>query len=130
MAAGTPTAATATTHFDKAEALFAARKVPEGLAEYTLAIAEDPQNAAAYLGAGDCHYFMGEPSLAAAFFEESAAIEPKAPTLRFLGDAYQKAGRLRPAAQAYERALELDPSYAAARQQLESVRRELNTERT
>jgi tetratricopeptide (TPR) repeat protein len=128
LAYHSPTLAVATTHFEQAEALFAKKKMPESLREYTLAIEENLQKAAAYTGAGDCYYMMGKMNLAAAFFEESIAIEPKATTLRFLGDAYQRSNRLEAAARAYEQALELNPSYDAARQQLQLVRQALSSE--
>jgi tetratricopeptide (TPR) repeat protein len=112
-------------HQDKAEQLFAARKIPEALEEYRLAIAENRDDAFSYMGAGDCYYHMGRFSLAAAFFEESVAIQPRPSTLRFLGDAYRKTGHLKKAASAYEQAVQLDPSYTVAKEQLAVLRKHM-----
>jgi tetratricopeptide (TPR) repeat protein len=128
ITSGHATTRTEQTHLEKAEALFRARKLPEALAEYKLAIKENADNAAAYMGAGDCHYHLGQLNLATAFFEESIAIEVRPSTLRFLGDAHRKSGRIQAAIRAYERALEVDPSYEIARQQLEAVRQNVKAE--
>lgn len=115
-----PQAATDTeaSHYDKAAKLFHAGSLPEALSEYKLAIAEDRDNASAYMGAGDCYYMMGQLNVATAFFEESIAIRPDHTTLTFLGDAHRKAGRREDAIRAYEQALKLNPNYALARQAL------------
>jgi tetratricopeptide (TPR) repeat protein len=126
LASGAVPSRAPATHLEKAEALFSARRLPEALVEYQRAIADAPDNASAYLGAGDAHYFMGKPHLAAAFFEESVAIAPRAPTLFFLGNAYAKCGDLDKAARAYERALEVDPDYGLARQRLQALRTQLD----
>ena len=108
-------------HFEKAKKLFGAQYLAEALEEYKLAIAVNRDHAGAYMGAGDCYYHLGQLNLAAAFFEESVAIQPSPSTLRFLGDAHRRAGRMEKAIQAYEQALELDPSYELVTRQLHII---------
>ena len=110
-------------HFDKAQELFGARRLPEALNEYRLAIKEDRDHALAYMGAGDCYFHMGMLNLAAAYFEESIAIEPSPATLTFLGNAHRKSGRTDEAIQSYEQALKLNPNYELARQHLSAMGR-------
>jgi tetratricopeptide (TPR) repeat protein len=106
------------THFERAETLFAARKLPEARAEYLLAIAEEPPNNLAYMGLGDCYFQGGEYNVAAAYFEESLAIAPHPSTYRFLGEAHERCGRKANAIEAYRAALKLKPDYSIARAQL------------
>jgi tetratricopeptide (TPR) repeat protein len=102
-------------HLARAESLFTKRRFREAIDAYRLAIDENPQNADAYMGLGDCHYHLGEFDLAAAFFEESIQVLPKPSTYRFLGDAHRSRGRIDDARKAYEAALALDPRYDLAR---------------
>lgn len=106
------------THFEDAERLFAARKFPDAIEAYKLAIAENSENWQAHMGLGDAHYMIGEYQLAAAYFEESVAIQPYAPTYRYLGDSYLKTGQLDKAIEAYQRSVDTDPNYGPAREAL------------
>lgn len=110
-------------HYDKAQEHFRAKRLPEALNEYKLAINEDRDHAMAYMGAGDCYYHMGKLNLATAYFEESIEIEPSPSTLTFLGNAHRKSGRIDEARQSYEQALKLNPNYELARQHLSAMRR-------
>ncbi|MEO8598185.1 MAG: tetratricopeptide repeat protein [Candidatus Solibacter sp.] len=118
-------AAAAHTHYDRAEQFFATRQIDKALPEYKLAITDNRNAPGPYMGAGDCYYHMGQFNLAAAFFEESVAIRPNPSTLRFLGDAHRKAGRMPQALAAYEQAVELDPSYAPAAEQLRTLKQQM-----
>jgi tetratricopeptide (TPR) repeat protein len=104
--------------FQKAEALFQARRFDAAIAEYWRAIEEAPENNLAYMGIGDCYYRTGKFNLAVAFFEESLEVAPHVSTYRFLGDAHRRCGRLAPARSAYQAAIALNPKYEPARQQL------------
>jgi tetratricopeptide (TPR) repeat protein len=104
-----------TTHFDKAEQLFTAKRFSEAIEEYKLAIAENPEHWQAYMGLGDTHYMMGKYHLAATYFEESVAIQPYAPTYRYLGDAYMRIGQIDKAIKAYQSSVDTDPNYAPAK---------------
>lgn len=106
---------------DRAARLFRSRRYTEAKDAYRAAIEDDPDNSYCYLGLGDCHYMLGELGLAAAYFEESIAVEPTTSAWRFLGDAYRKSGRRPQARAAYESAIELDPDYRLARQQLQAM---------
>lgn len=106
-------------HLQKAEKLFAARKLPEAIEEYKLAIAENPEEWLPYMGLGDTYYQMGEFHTAAAYFEESLAIQPYAPTYRYLGDAYLRTEQLDKAIRAYQSSVKTDPNYAPAKRALQ-----------
>jgi tetratricopeptide (TPR) repeat protein len=109
---------------DRAKRLFHQRRLVEAKKAYAEAIAEDPDDSYPYLGLGDCHYMLGEFHLAAAYFEESIAVQPTTSAWRFLGDAYRKVGRRPQARAAYESALILDPNYHLARKQLDLMVKE------
>ena len=109
---------------DRAMRLFQQRRYAEAKVAYAQAITEDPDDHYVYLGLGDCHYMLGDFHLAAAYFEESIAVEPTTSAWRFLGDAYRKGGRRPQARAAYESALALNPEYHIARQQLDGMLKE------
>ncbi len=111
------------THFEEAERLFASKRFLDAIIKYKLAIADNPENWQAYMGLGDAHYMMGEYYLAAAYFEESVAIQPHAPTYRYLGDSYSRTGQLDKAIEAYQCSVDTDPNYGPAK---ESLRMALN----
>lgn len=116
-------------HFEIAEQFFSARKFPEAIAEYELAIAEDSENWQAYMGLGDAYFMMGNFEIAAGYFEESLAIHPFAPTYRYLGDAYRRTGRMDKAIEAYQHSVDTDPHYAPANEALRIALEQKNTKR-
>ena len=70
------------------------------------------------MGWGDAHYQKGEFQLAIVYFEESVALQPYAPTYRYLGDAYMNVGQIDKAIKAYQCAVDTDPYYAPAEEAL------------
>jgi predicted Zn-dependent protease len=106
-------------HFARAEALFGSRDFPAALQAYQEVLSLDPDRSDALMGLGDCHFSLGQYHLAAAYFEESLAIAPSAPTARFLSDAYYRVGRIEQAIEACRQSVEIDPNYTLARKQLD-----------
>lgn len=99
---------------------FHSRDFTSAEAAYRAALAEDPDNAMAWLFLGDVFFQNNSHSLAQAYFEESIACEPTPIAFRFLGDSLTHVGKRERAASCYREALRLDPNYGGAASAIEA----------
>ncbi len=87
----------------------------EAIAEFTLVVAEQPDNAYAHNNLGYAALQLGDHALAIAHLEKILTMRPQEGfMLNNLGVAYERAGRHAFAHAAFARAAELSPRYAQA----------------
>lgn len=87
----------------------------EAIAEFTLVVAEQPDNAYAYNNLGYAALQIGDAALAVSHLEKILTMRPQEGfMLNNLGVAYERAGRHAFAHAAFARAAELSPRYAQA----------------
>ena len=92
-----------------------ARRFPEALTELNAAIAMDPDQQNSYIGRGTIEMQTGKTEEAVADFAKAASIAPSPVALYWLGQAYEREGKLQLAWKAYEMALKYAPQMAEAR---------------
>jgi tetratricopeptide (TPR) repeat protein len=87
----------------------------EAIGEFTLVVAEQPDNAYAHNNLGYAALQIGDHALAVAHLEKILAMRPQEGfMLNNLGVAYERSGRHAEAHAAFARAAELSPRYAQA----------------
>jgi tetratricopeptide (TPR) repeat protein len=95
----------------EAEVEFTQRRFAAALAKYEALMKLDPQYSAAWIGAGDCHYFQKDWVSAEAMFRRATEIEPRnAQAWRFLSDALLQQGKRGAAEAALVSGIAADPS--------------------
>ena len=97
-------------------------EVDRAIADYTKAIALDPNDATAYNNRGFAYYRKGESDRAIADYTKAIALEPKRARAYFSrGLAYKTRGDKEKAIADLRKALEIDPSYQYAKDGLKRL---------